>query len=92
MAMEKESLKAFSVAHFIGDNTVEAVPSNWFNEDQNLCYWPDPSETTKLKKLKSNADSTPASSWSCFNARVLKSFGMLKRTSYLFIWLARKTG
>lgn len=30
----------FSIVHFLGDNSVEAVPSSWFNKKNGTCAWP----------------------------------------------------
>lgn len=30
----------FSIVHFTAENSVEAVPKNWFNTKKGICAWP----------------------------------------------------
>lgn len=45
----------FSVVHFLDDNTVEAVPSNWLDNANGTCAWP---KNTKIafKLIDKNID------------------------------------
>ncbi|CAG7717994.1 unnamed protein product [Allacma fusca] len=38
----------FAVVHFSETNEVEAVPTKWFTEDSDWCYWPNFRNTTKI--------------------------------------------
>lgn len=46
------STNTYSVVHFIDDNSLEAIPGNWFNSVEQVCTWPQRTQKKLLCLLK----------------------------------------
>jgi hypothetical protein len=68
---------SFAVVEFIDDNSIDAVPSNWIEE--NHCCWP-PFRglrfTSAIRKREQ-----PLPTWTQHNVRILKFYSKLSLTA-----------
>jgi len=67
--------KVWSVVHFTDEDTVEAVPSTWY-ENQN-CFWP-PKALKRFTKDLIKKKEHPEDDWDCFPAKLLGQYGKFK--------------
>lgn len=76
-------MNTYSIVHFIDEDTVEAIPSSWFNTKKNICAWPKsctkPLRLIEKNVLPNNDDFT------FFKARVLShDIGINYSKFYIF--------
>ncbi|CAG7819221.1 unnamed protein product, partial [Allacma fusca] len=67
--MEKFRTKRFCVVYFVVENSLEAVPTKWINEEGNQCSFPIISGP-KFLKLRNNSNSVPLPSWKKYQIEV----------------------
>lgn len=60
----------YAVVEFLEEDTVEAVPQTWLND--NMCYWPPIStKSSEIKKMIKGAK-VPGLNWRMFNVTIVK--------------------
>lgn len=64
---------SFAVVEFVDDNSVDAVPSNWIEE--NRCSWP-PYRGLRFTSAVTRCEQ-PLPTWSKHNIRILKLYSKL---------------
>ncbi|KAL5234629.1 hypothetical protein ACI65C_002039 [Semiaphis heraclei] len=68
MELEIGNNTAWYIVKFLEENSVEAVPVNWFN-DLNHCYWPPYKDTVVAEAIRLNE--VPSKSWKLYNCKLL---------------------
>lgn len=72
------SIASWYIVKFQEENTVEAVPVNWF-KDLCHCYWPPYNDTTVSEAIRLNE--TPSKSWKLFNCTILSKTKLVDYTT-----------
>lgn len=68
MELEIGNNTAWYIVKFLEENSVEAVPVNWF-KDLNHCYWPPYKDTVVAEAIRLNE--VPSKSWKLYNCKLL---------------------
>lgn len=64
-------MSTYSVVHFFGDNSVEAVPTLWIKQKKGFCAWP--KNKLSIAKLISQKSIPNEIEYDYFESRILKT-------------------
>lgn len=64
------ALRTCTVVNFLDDNCVEAVPTVWIKEDENICLWP--SGNADVSALMKHCE-PPNKTWTSHKCRIFQN-------------------
>ena len=80
-------VKPYVVVHFLAENEVEAIPSNWL-DSKDRCFWPPfKSNTSIINAARERI--APGVGWSNFRIRIMTACGKFyfsKYVQYAFVY------